>query len=425
MNSLFIFILWRHFKLSIAEIYAVYPSAKIIDYGKEYIIIGLSEKEKIISKAEYLWGSIKIIETSEIDSIDEIADIIKEKSLSYLEQNEFNSKNISELNTINNLKKISKKITFAINKFGDSNINQKTILIKTKNYLKENFINSRFVNKDWTNTNSAQIKKDKLILTKSDYNLVIWKNKIFFWPTIWSQDVDEYTSRDINKTRDFQTGMLPPKLAQMMINISKSSLTPLIKEEVIYDPFVGFGTILIESINMWNTEVYGSDINKKNVENTIYNLEKFKIKTNKEFNHNIIDLNAKYIYESEILKNYKISSIVTEWYLWEMMTKENISIERIKSQKEKLKDIYLSFFRWLSQIKFIWNIVISFPFWEMKGKYYFFEEIYDILKDYCEVQDILPDIEWLSTTKYWSLLYKRKNQLVGREIFKLKIKNDF
>jgi hypothetical protein len=52
----------------------------------------------------------------------------------------------------------------------------------------------------------------------------------------------------------------------------------------------------------------------------------------------------------------------------------------------------------------------------------YFEEIYDIITKYCEVEKLLPEnIEFLET-KSGSLLYKRDSQLVGREIFCLKLK---
>lgn len=42
----------------------------------------------------------------------------------------------------------------------------------------------------------------------------------YFGVTIAYQDVDAYAQRDMDKTRDMGVGMLPPKLAQMMINLS-------------------------------------------------------------------------------------------------------------------------------------------------------------------------------------------------------------
>jgi hypothetical protein len=53
------------------------------------------------------------------------------------------------------------------------------------------------------------------------------------------------------------------------------------------------------------------------------------------------------------------------------------------------------------------------------------EEIYEILSKYCEILPLFPTFFENLATKMWSLLYKRENQLVGREIFKLKVKTNF
>jgi hypothetical protein len=38
--------------------------------------------------------------------------------------------------------------------------------------------------------------------------------------TIFIQDIDAYSARDTGKTRDMEVGMLPPKLAQMMLSLA-------------------------------------------------------------------------------------------------------------------------------------------------------------------------------------------------------------
>jgi len=65
-------------------------------------------------------------------------------------------------------------------------------------------------------------------------------------------------------------GMMPPKLVQMMINIST---TP--KNSAIYDPFCGLGTTLIEAANMGYTSLFGSDISKEMVQSSQKSLESF------------------------------------------------------------------------------------------------------------------------------------------------------
>jgi hypothetical protein len=67
-------------------------------------------------------------------------------------------------------------------------------------------------------------------------------------------------------------------------------------------------------------------------------------------------------------------------------------------------------------------IVISFPFWDIRGKYHYFSEVYDIIKKYCKIQHLLPFHDEIKHTRSGSLLYKRPNQTVGREIFKLTMK---
>lgn len=37
--------------------------------------------------------------------------------------------------------------------------------------------------------------------------------------TLWVQNIDEYTKRDMQRERSMTVGMMPPKLAQIMINL--------------------------------------------------------------------------------------------------------------------------------------------------------------------------------------------------------------
>ena len=378
------FQLWREYKLSVAEILAVFPMWKTVFLSNDFLIIKGVEKENIIKKADKLWWTIKIVEIINYD------DILKD----WLD-NEW-------------------KFKYWISIFWEKR-NLKKILLEQKKIFKAKWVSSRFINKDFKNLSSAQILWEKLLKSWWDYSIIYTNDNQFVWKTIWVQDIDNYSKRDWQKDRDMQIWMLPPKLCQIMINLSWW--------KNIYDPFVWLWTVLIESILMWNKNVYGSDLNTKMVENTINNINDF-IKTN---NLNlddlkIIKLNSKFINESKILLEKKVDSIVSEWYLWEVMTQKNINIERINKQKISLLELYNKFFEWLKDIKYKWNLVICFPFWEIKWKKIFFEEIYNILNKYCIIENLFPNNYIITTTSSWSLLYKRTKQLVWREIFKLKIK---
>lgn len=295
-------------------------------------------------------------------------------------------------------------------------INLKKYLLALKKELKLAWVSSRFVNKDFGNLNSAQIISEKLVKKWTDYSIVDIDGVKTVFQTIWVQDIDAYSQRDYGKSRDMQVWMLPPKLCQIMINISWW--------KKIYDPFVGLWTVLIESVYMWNTEVYGSDLSDSMVFASTQNLQ--SLKPEFDFISQIEKLNAKFIWEFPQL--HKTDAIVTEWYLWEVMTQKNISLERIEKQKQSLEKIYKWFFSSLKKSWYSWTIVLCFPFWEIHKKYIYADNLYSILESYAKIEQIIPQeniLEKYQTftqhTKSWSLLYKRKNQLVWREICKLTI----
>jgi len=377
------FALWREYKLSTAEILAVFPLWKTVYFNKDVLILDLIEENEVLQKANFLWWTIKIFKIIETDILTDALEV-------------------------------EWKFKYWISIFWDKK-NLKEILNSTKKILKENWVSSRFINKDFTSLSSAQIIWEKLVKSGTDYSYIFDFDKKYIWRTIWVQDIYSYSKRDYSKDRDMQTGMLPPKLCQMMINISSG--------KTIYDPFVWLGTVLIESILMWNKKVYGSDLNQTMVEHSRNNIFKFAQENNIILEDvEFIKLNAKFINESSVLLEKNIDAIVTEWYLWEIMTQKNISIDRINKQKESLISIYEKFFENLKKINYTWNIVICFPFWEISWKYIYFEEIYKTLSILCDIQPLFPSNFENITTKAWSLLYKRDKQLVWREIFKLKIK---
>lgn len=403
---MFAFELWREFKLSIAEIFKLFPEWKSVFFDKSILILDNLEKEKILNLSKNIWGTIKIIEVLEV--IGDERDILEENL---------------------NIKWFEWKFNYAINIFWVKKISLKEILKISKEVIKSNGLNPRFINQDFKNVSSVAVIKEALVKKWTDFNFIFTEDKTFFGNTIFVQDIYAYSNRDYSKDRDMNVWMLPPKLAQMMINIwtPTSSLEAHFPRITwgglrgsfnIYDPFVWLGTVLIESVYMWNKKVFWSDLSEKMVQTSSENLEKLKNKF--DFEKNIFTQNAKYIHEINILNN--VDLIVTEWYLWEIMTKNNINFERIEKQREKLSDLYEWFFAWLKKLNFKWNIVISFPFWEMNSKYFYFEEIYDKINMYCQINDILPQDFAHLKTKVGSLLYKRDSQLVGREIFSLKVK---
>lgn len=380
------FLLGREFRISVAEILSVFPNIQTIYQDKQILIADNVSEEEILQKAKNLWGTIKIISLETTNK--SIAELIYEKA------------------------PYEGKYHYALSVFWEKQ-SLKDILLKVKKKLKADKISSRFTNKDFKNLTSAQIIGENLVKKNTDFNYINTGENTYFWASIWVQDIYAYSKRDYAKTRDMQVGMLPPKLSQMMINLSGG--------KTIYDPFVGLGTVLIESLHMGNKKVFGSDLSDQMVETSKKNCEEV---SEELFANAIIwieKLNAKFIHESSYFDHW-VDAIVSEWYLGEVMTKKNISHERIQKQQESLTKIYEPFFAGLQKVGYKWTIVISFPFWDIKGKYSYFDGIYKILEKYCEVLPFFPADYQIQASKSGSLLYKRDSQLVWREIFKLKIK---
>lgn len=395
----FWFQLWREWKLSVAEIVNFFPESNIIFSGSWVLILGNIEKSYLQENFYKLGWTIKIFELDFFANIEDIYESILETAL----------------NT-------EWKFKYSLNLFWEKSLKLENILKKTKNLLKNKSISARYFNKDdWKNLSSAQILGNSILKKWFDFNIINLWNIFYFGKTLEVQDIDSYSKRDFSKNRDMQVGMLPPKLCQMMINIWKESKD--CESKNVYDPFVWLGTVLIEALNMWIPKVFWSDLSEKMVDESRKNISDFISKNwLKNISFKIGKLNAKFINESEILQKEKIDLIVTEWYLWEIMTKKNISLDRINKQKESLLSIYSKFFENLVKVDFSWRIMICFPFWELNGKFIYFNEILEILNKFCVIENIFKNSEINLSSKSGSLLYKREKQLVWREIFKLKIK---
>ena len=395
----FWFQLWREWKLSVAELINFFPKSEIIFCGSWVLILGNIEKSYLQENFYKLGWTIKIFELDFFANIEDIYESILETAL----------------NT-------EWKFKYSLNLFWEKSLKLENILKKTKNLLKNKSISARYFNKDdWKNLSSAQILGNSILKKWFDFNIINLWNIFYFGKTLEVQDIDSYSKRDFSKNRDMQVGMLPPKLCQMMINIWKESKD--CESKNVYDPFVWLGTVLIEALNMWISQVFWSDLSEKMVDESRKNISDFISKNLlKNISFKIEKLNAKFINESEILQKEKIDLIVTEWYLWEIMTKKNISLDRINKQKESLLSIYSKFFENLAKVDFYWSIVICFPFWELNGKFIYFNEILEILNKFCVIENIFKNSEINLSSKSGSLLYKREKQLVWREIFKLKIK---
>jgi len=117
--------------------------------------------------------------------------------------------------------------------------------------------------------NSAQVLHNSLT-GELGWELVAYRNgnKTLLCQTVAEQDIEAYSRRDQNRPmRDAKVGMLPPKLAQIIINLTAPS-----SGAVVLDPFCGTGVVLQEALLM-GYEVYGTDIEERMIEYSRANLD--------------------------------------------------------------------------------------------------------------------------------------------------------
>lgn len=253
--------------------------------------------------------------------------------------------------------------------------------------------------------NSATIIHNNLIEKKGDIN-VLDKN-IFVTEAV--QQFEAMSQRDYDRPGiDDKSGMLPPKLAKIMINLALSEKMDY--KIALLDPFCGSGTVLTEAAVMGYKNLYGSDISEKAVEDTEKNLEwiinNYKLET--------IDYKLDQVDATELAKfldDEIIDIIATEPYLGKPLH-GNESKSYLNNQSEELKNLYIQTFEQFHQIlKPNGIVVIAIPQFKTKT---------DWIKIDCieEIKNIGFELIPFEDKDY--LLYHRPDQHLGRGIWRFK-----
>ncbi len=144
----------------------------------------------------------------------------------------------------------------------------KNVGMEVKRVLKENGIASRWV-KPQTGAalTSVVVGKNKLIEDGAEFVALVKGDAAMLATTDVVQPFEEFSAVDYGRPeRDLIQGMLPPKVARIMLNLAKKS------GGAIMDPFCGSGTILTEALQLGFTEIYGSDKNPAAIESTKKNI---------------------------------------------------------------------------------------------------------------------------------------------------------
>lgn len=303
------------------------------------------------------------------------------------------------------------KIIFGISAYLDGRPSDTLRFVKTtgmtiKKTLQNNGASARFVFNSEPTLSSVTVEKNALVKKGWEFNIIQTDDGFVVAKTTAVQPFEEWGRRDYGRPeRDDVSGMLPPKLARIMINLSRQPLTA-----TIYDPFCGSGTILNEAVDLGYTSVIGSDISEKAVTDAKKNLAWLNPKKIDEvqiFQSDIKDVTSH-------IKQKTVDAIIAEPYLGKPLRGRETRSE-LERQAEDITQIYQSAFPIFSKILYSrGTIVIIVPRFR-SGNDWVTMNIKSIAERFgFEVDGYKKTGN--QTTDY--LLYARPEQRVGREIWR-------
>lgn len=298
------------------------------------------------------------------------------------------------------------KYKFGFSYYGPGRLNLKPLGMELKKFLSAGGTSCRWVISRELTLSSVVVEQNGLLKNGVEFVLIRQGNKILIGQTIAVQPFKELEMRDYGRpARDDLSGMLPPKLAQILINLTRSK-----KTEKLLDPFCGSGTVLTEAALLGFEHIYGSDLALKATEDSKKNFVWMKNK----FALSITDFWIKQIDSTKISRSLtagSIDAIVTEPYLGPQRGK--IETRQIVKELEKLyADSLIEFSAILKpggRIVMVWP-VFNTP----TGRIMLSQKIIGRLKivpPFLQAYAALP-----GTTGRHTLLYGREGQKVWREI---------
>lgn len=176
------------------------------------------------------------------------------------------------------------KLTFALTVIGIPHSAVQRLPLEVKRAMKKFDRSVRWFADEKGDVSPAAVAK--LGLTTEGYDIVIAveRGMAHVCLTTHVQDADAWSLRDYGRpARDSKNGMLPPKLARMMVNLGIRSTQHVTHNTqqmgtdarvTILDPFCGSGTVLMEAALMeQQAKLIGSDIEAKQVADTNTNLD--------------------------------------------------------------------------------------------------------------------------------------------------------
>lgn len=291
------FILGNNSALSTMELISVLKPRKYKLLAPDFLLIELSQEIEATSLIERLGGVIKIGQIKNSLSLFEF----KYKALSAC----------FKLALDKSTQVASGKFNFGLSNYSNKLNIDRNLGLQLKNEFKKKQISSRLVTSREKNLSSVVIEQNKLIKKGVELVFAIDDNQVLIGETLAVQPFKSLSYRDYNRpARDDKSGMIPPKLAQIMLNLAQVQD----KGDMIIDPFCGSGTIITEAMLMGYNSLLGSDKSAKAINDTRRNIDWIRQQ------YEIKDVKVKLLVKnsldlSKFVKTASVSAIVSEPYL--------------------------------------------------------------------------------------------------------------
>ncbi len=415
-------VLGRQPPLGIAELESLYGAETVQPFGKHGCLVNLPADQMDFNR---LGGSTRIGSVLTILDSTKWGDITKEL----------------ELQTLRVADKTDGKLSFGVSTFGVPIAAGKLAqsALKIKKAVKQTGHSVRMVPHKELSLGAAVVLNNKLHRGGLELLAIANGKQTIIARTDRIQDIDSYTARDRERPmRDAKVGMLPPKLAQIIINLSigQSSGTrrwevgsgdkhrtdeaekanPQLQNPVpnirILDPFCGTG-VLLQEATLMNYDIHGTDLEPRMVQYTIANLEWLDKKYPEARDYRRVEIGDATTHTWN--DPSAITNVAAETYLGQPLSRLPNG-EHLSKIMHEVNSLHHKFLRNLaSQITPGTRICLAVPTWRGLREFLHLSAL-DYLDDlgYTRVRFEYADSQ--------DLIYHRENQVVGRELLVL-IKN--
>jgi tRNA G10 N-methylase Trm11 len=386
----YFFVLGTNTALSVAELAAALDLKKVQLLTEDFLVWETDNEINADGLIKKLGGTIKIGEIKE-----EIKETEGEKLF----------KSLANLASVKKYQSQEGKFNFGFSDYGKFQFNKKDLGLKLKKYFTEEKISSRFVISREKTLSSVVITQNKLITRGIEFVLIKDKGDILIGETLAVQPFKDLSRRDYGRpARDDESGMIPPKLAQIMINLAQINDF----DALIIDPFCGSGTILSEAMLMGYKNLFGSDISPRAIDDTykniswtkeLYGLKDVKVKT---LVKNVVSL-------SKFIKAESAEAIITEPFLGPQ--RGLIEFKTVSRNLEELYSLAIKEFNLVlkagSRVVMIWPLFY--------GQKPIFPQ-YDGFKISNMIPEELRSSVFIKKNNRETIIYGRSGQKVYREI---------